>query len=79
MNTIDTAKAWVKLYEFKTGDKYSPGEHKEFIGQGKGVKGTFFIIAKEVGVEKNTAWEYLQLLENLNTLLKTCLKEDQRV
>lgn len=65
MNPWDTAKGWAKLYELKTGNKYNPGEYlmgKGLGGMGRGLKGPFLEIAEEIGANKETVWQLLQLL-----------------
>jgi hypothetical protein len=65
MPPIDTAKGWVKLYELRTGKGYNPGEYplvsKETKG-GKQLVGMFKEIADEIGANKETVWQLLQLL-----------------
>lgn len=75
MNAVDTASAWVKLYELKTGKSYEPGSQLKFGGKGTGqVKGTFLAIAEEVGVDKHTVWEYLALTSQPSYVLEDVSK-----
>lgn len=77
MNAIDTAKAWAKLYELKTGKGYTPGEHPFFEKQtagGEQMIGVFLTIAEEVGVPKVTVWEHLKLLEQPKYVIEDLTK-----
>lgn len=58
MNPIDTAKGYARLISLKIGKDYQPGELSldETYGLIKP-------IAQEIGVEYETIWEYLKLLE----------------
>lgn len=58
MNPIDTAKGYSKLYSFKAGKDVSPGDisHENKYGH-------LQELAEEIGIDKNTIIEYLQLLE----------------
>lgn len=65
MSTIDTARAWVRLYELKTGENYVAAT--QFSLGGRGLEGPFLQIAEEVGVDKHTVWEYLRLLTEVKS------------
>ena len=64
MPSLETAQGWAKLYELKTGKAYSPGKYA--LHHKKGVPGSLpgplAIIVDEVGANKTTAWEVLQIL-----------------
>ncbi len=51
MNPMDTARAWAKLYEFKTGKSYVAGTQLKFGSKGTGqIEGQFLEIAREIKV-----------------------------
>ena len=80
MNAIDTAKAWARLYELRTGKSYEPGTQLEFGGKGTGqVKGEFLLISEEVGIDKHTVWEYLQLLEQPSYVVESMVRKENPV
>ncbi len=58
MEPIETAKAWVKLYELKTGEEY-PISEVIFPAQ---ITGVMDEIIKGVGAKKLNVWRLLQLL-----------------
>jgi ParB-like chromosome segregation protein Spo0J len=69
MNSIDTAKAWAKLYELKTGKDWRPGHQSR-----EEVYGIIKSIAEEVGVLDDTIHEHLSLLEQPDYIIKDLLK-----
>jgi hypothetical protein len=76
MNAIDTAKAWARLYELKTGKTYSPGEQViRDPKTGAWLEGQFKTIADEVGVDKVSVWEYLKLLEQPNYIIESIARK----
>jgi len=76
MNAIDTARAWARLYELRTGKTFSPGEMelKRDTGTGKFVGNVLTTIGGEVGVPMNTVWEHLQLLEEPSYVIESMVK-----
>jgi len=77
MNAVDTAKAWARLYELKTGKGYEPGSHPLIESDtpgGRQMKGVFLTIAEEVGVTKENVWQYLQLLDQPKYVLADLLR-----
>jgi hypothetical protein len=70
MNPIDTSNAWAKLYELKTGHRYQAALHPMKLG----LPGPLLEIAKEVGVRKQTVWEYMQIQYEPKTIIEDMLK-----
>lgn len=75
MNSVDTAKAWAQLYFLKTGEKYVGATH---FNTGRSVEGPLSQIADEVGVDKHTVWEYLQLLDEPKQVIDDLLAGRKR-
>ena len=69
MNPIDTAKAWAMLYRLKIGKDYKPG-----LQSREEIYGKFKDIAEEVGVERETVYEHLRLLEQPSYVIEDLLK-----
>lgn len=75
MNAIDTAKAWVRLYELKTNKTYSPGEQMLWDEKSGHMKGAFSTIAEEIGVGQTSVWEYLKLLEQPAYVVESMIRK----
>lgn len=69
MNPIDTARAWQKLYELKTGKRYQSN-----LQPHSGFPGPLLDIAREVGVTKETVWEYMQMLNEPKHVIEDILR-----
>ena len=65
MNPVDTAKAWARLYEVKTGKDYSAAQ-----ASFKETYGVFTLIGKEVGVSYHTIYQELKLLLEKKTIIE---------
>src|SRR3990167_6965881 len=75
MNTIDTARAWARLYKLKTGKGYVAATQSYNID---GMPGPLLEIAHEVGVDKHTVWAYLKLLTEPKYVIDDLLKGRSR-